>query len=256
MKFLLARYSLYFQYAFCTILLLMKKIFVFLLACACGTKSLGQLEFKNSNVGRTMGFADQNGNSLLKKYDPDVTGSPFLNSDWTLARITLSSGKMVGVLPVRLNIESNELYFRDSSGTELIAIPTMVRKVECVSYYTKDSIRYIFKNGYPKVDQQNENYYYQVLAQGKVELVRKAYKYIRTTKNDLSGEVAKIFLEDSKLYLYANGALHSFQPAKDFVLSQLEDKKPLMVAYLEANKINFKKIPDLIKLFGYYNGLE
>lgn len=234
----------------------MKKISFFLFILFVANHGFSQLEFKNSNVGRMLGFVDQNGHSLLKSYDPDVAGSPFINPDRMLAMITLSGGKVVGPLPIRLNIENNELYFTDSAGTELIALPAMVKKVDCINYRSKDSIRYVFKNGYPTIDQQNENYYYWVLTEGKIELVVKAYKYIRIEKNDLSGEVSKEFIEGSKLYVYANGTMQPFQPNKNFVATLMKDKEALVNTFIETNKINFKKTPDLVALLMYYNELK
>ena len=128
--------------------LVMKKILL-LFFLFCYHWSFGQLDFKNSNVGRVMDLADLDGHSLLKKYDPEVTGSPFINDDWVSAKLTLSRGKEIGPLPIKLNIESNELYFLDSTGKEMIAADGLVKKIDCIDYYTKDSTRYIFKNGYP-----------------------------------------------------------------------------------------------------------
>ena len=235
----------------------MKKIllFVFLIFYQW---SFGQLEFKNSNVGRVMEFADLSGHSLLKKYDPDITGSPFFNDDWILARVTLSRGKQIGPLPIKLNLESNELYFLDSSGKELIALEGLVRKVDCVNYFSKDSIRYIFKSGYPSIDKQNDNYYYQVFTEGNIELLAKKFKYVTTEKNDLTGETSKEFVDGGAvLYVYAYGIMQTLRPTKSFITSLLEeDKQQAINRYISANKINFKKVPDLIKLFNYYDSIQ
>ena len=221
-------------------------------------RSFGQLEFKNSNIGRLVNLVDLSGHSLLEKYDPGITGSPFINDDWVFAKITLSKGKEIGPLSIKFNIESNELYFLDSTGKEMIAIEGLVKKVDCISFYSKDSIRYIFKNGYPSIDKQNENYYYQVLTEGKVELLAKRFKYIRTTKDEISGEISKDFVEGAVvLYVYAYGIMQVFHPTKSFIASFWEeDKEQTINKFIDVNKINFRKTKDLIKVFSYYNGLE
>ena len=204
-----------------------------------------------------MDAVDLNGHSLLKKYDPDITGSPFINDHWVPAKITLSRGKEIGPLPIKLNIESNELYFLDSTGKELVAIEGLVKKVDCINYYSKDSIRFIFKSGYPGIDKQNENYYYQVLAEGKIELLARKFKYVRVEKNELSGEISKDFVEGGvMLYVYANNIIQPFHTTKNFVISLLRDKEPAINIFIDTNKINFKSIPDLIKLFNYYNSSQ
>ncbi len=157
--------------------------------------SFGQLEFKNSNVGRVVNFADLDGHSLLKKSDPDITGSPFINDYWVSAKITLSNGKEIGSLPIK-----------------------------------------------------------QVFTEGKIELLARKFKYVRVMKNDLSGEISKDFVEGViTLYVYANNIIQQFHPTKSFVLSLLKDKEQMVKLFIDTNKMNLKSIPDLIKLFNYYN---
>ena len=204
-----------------------------------------------------MDAVDLNGHSLLKRYDPDIAGSPFINDHWVPAKITLSRGKEIGPLPIKLNIERNELYFLDSSGKEMIALEGLVRKVDCINYYSKDSVRFIFKSGYPGIDKQNENYYYQVFTEGKIELLARKFKYVRVEKNELSGEISKDFVDGSfVLYVYADNIMQAFHPTKNFVISLLKDKVRAINTFIETNKINFKSIPDLIKLFNYYNSSQ
>jgi len=234
----------------------MKRILFFLLAVFTMNGSFGQLEFRNSNVGRLINLEDFNGRSLLKKYDPAVSGSPFINADWIPAKITLSRGKEMGPLLVRLNIESNEVYFLDSTGKEMVALEGLIKKIDFINYYSKDSIRYIFKSGYPNIDKQNENYFYQVFTDGKIELLAKKFKYIRTVKDELSGEIIKDFVDGTvTLYVYSFDNMQLFQPKIDFVLSLLIDKHEEVNTFINANKINLKKTSDLIKLFSYYNKL-
>ena len=205
-----------------------------------------------------MNLADLNGNSFVKKYDPDIMGSPFIKDDWVTARLTLSGGKVMGPLSIKINIESNELYFLDSTGKELIAADGVVRRIDCVDFYVKDSIRYIFKNGYPPIDKQNENYYYQVLTEGKIELLAKKFKYIRSEKNELTGDVSKSFVEGSAVFfINAYGIMQPFHANKSFINSLWEeDKQQEINKYISENKINFKSTTDLIKLFNYYDGIK
>jgi len=235
----------------------MKKILasIFLLYCQL---SFGQLDFKNSNIGRVVDMTDLEGHSLLKKYDPEITGSPFINNDWVPAKLTLSRGKEIGPLQIKLNIESNELYFLDSTGKELIAAEGLIKKVDCINYYTKDSIKYVFRTGYPPIGEQNENYFYQVYTEGRIELLAKRYKYVRTEKNDLTAEMSKSFVDGlTVLYVYAYGVMQPFKSNKTFIATLWdENKQEEMNKYISANKINLKNTADLVKLFTYYDGLK
>jgi len=230
-----------------------KKIFILFLICLY-FKGFSQFQFNDLN-GRIIDFRDLNGRSLLKVYESDIKGYPFINDDWVAAKLTLSNGKQIEPVLIKLNIESNELYFRDSSDKIFVAVDGLVKKVECINYYSKDSIKYVFKNGYPNVDNQDQKFFYQVLTEGKVELLMKHQKIISSDKNDLTGDVSKEFTEQDKLYVYTNYTTQSFAPYKSFVLSLMRDREKEMSSFIEANKINLKKNKDLILLFNYYNNL-
>lgn len=203
-----------------------------------------------------MDFTDLDGHSLLKKYDPDVEGIPFVNTNWVLATITLSKGKKIGPIPIKLNLESNELYYRDSTGKEMIATEGLVKKIDCLNFYSKDSIRYVFKSGYPAIDKQNKNYYYQVFTEGKIELLAKKFKYISTVKQEYSGEISKEFVEGAVvLYMYVDDKIQEFHSNKNFITSLLKDKEQAVNVFINTNKINFKKTSDLVKLLNYYMAL-
>jgi hypothetical protein len=219
--------------------------------------TLGQMSFSNTNNGRLLDLTGVNGRTMLNnKYDPAIEGTPFLNPEWDFAKITLTNGKEIQQVFVKLNLESNELYYLDSAKNEMITVNGIVKKLYFLNFYDKDSIRYVFKTGYPKIDKQNESYFYQVYTEGKLELLMKNYKYIREIKKEFTGEISKDFIDNSQLYLYVNKTMREFKKDKSEILLLMKDKEQEINLFLSTNKINFKKIPDLIKLFNYYNSLS
>jgi len=216
----------------------------------------GGLGFDNTNVGRTVNLLDLNGQSLLRKYEPNITGSPFVNSNWIPAKITLTKGKVIGPIMVKLNIESNELYFLDSTGKEMVAQEGVIRKIEFLNSFSKDSSKYIFKNGYPNIDKQYSNFFYQVLTEGKIQLLVKKFKYVSTNKNAYTSEVTKEFVDGGNVkYLYNGTTIQELKMNKDFILSYMNDKMQSVSKFITENNINFKKMADIIQLITYYNEL-
>lgn len=234
----------------------MKKAFIVLSFCLFDYTAFCQLEFRESNVGRMGSFVDFNGRSLMKKYDGDIAGSPFINENWEKAILTLSKGKKTSPVLIKMNIENNELNYMDSSGKEFIADARQVKRVDYISFYTKDSMRYIFKNGYPAIYNQDTSFYYQVYTEGKIELLGKKTKYIRTYKHDVTGETTKEFLDAAIVfYVYTRRTMEEFHPYKSFILTVMRDKEQAVATYMSDNKVNLKKTSHLIKLFNYYNSL-
>ena len=107
--------------------------------CFITSISFDQLDFSTSTEGRRLDATGINGQSLLKKYAPDATGSPFINPNWVQANLTLSEGKITGPISIKLNIENNTLYFLDSSGKEMVAIDGLVKKIDADFMHRKIS---------------------------------------------------------------------------------------------------------------------
>jgi hypothetical protein len=216
-----------------------------------------QISYMPTNNGRVMEMVDLNGNSLVHdKYEPDIEGTPFLIKDWTVATLVTQKGIQVNNVSVKLNIESNELYYRDSAGKTWIANAGNVVKISLANFDGKENTTAVFKCGYPEIGKQTNNYYYQVLADGKIALLKKWYKTIETFKNDLSGEKRREFIEGTRIYIYAAGEITELKNDKEFILNLMNDQQAAIEKYLNTNKINFKKTADLQKLIGYYNGLR
>lgn len=216
-----------------------------------------QLNFTNTNSGRFLQFGDINGKSLRnEKYDPAIDGTPFINPEWAEADLLTTAGQLFEKVKVKLNIESNELYYLDSANTTLIAMDGKVKKISFTNIISKENIPYVFQNGYPAIDNKSKNYYYQVLCSGKINLLKKFYKNIETFKNVMSGEQRKEFVEYSGYFIFSAAGIEPFQNSKEYFLKLMNDKEEAAKQYLDANKTNFKKIPDLVKFITFYNGLK
>jgi hypothetical protein len=234
----------------------MKKILIVYFLLVSQTL-LAQVTLKGTYQGAMVELVDINGRPMQKKYDAEITGHPFLGEDvWILAKMTTFKDKETPAVLVKLNIESNEIYYKDTSGFERIALDGWIKKISFLNWWDEDSLLYVFKNGYPAVDQQKEQFYYQVCTAGKIELLKKYDKSITTYKNDMSGEVTKSFVARDRLYIFANGAMQVFKNDKKMLLGLMQDKEVAINEYLNTHKINFKKKKDLVELIEYYNGLK
>ncbi len=219
--------------------------------------SVAQLDFSSTSNGRVMGVADQNGVSLLKsKYSPDIEGSPFVHPDWAIAELLLSSGKQYKNIKAKFNLESNEIYFLDTMNNVLVPRPGLVKKISFSLLFSQEGFAYIFKSGYPAIEKQGENYYYEVLAEGKIDFIRRYYKDIKTIKYDMSGEIKKEFVEGSNYYLFTGGIIKELKREKMLVAELMNDKKTEIDGFILANKLNLKKTTEVQKLVRYYNSIS
>jgi len=137
---------------------------------------------------------DKNGKSFVNPA-PDVAGSPFLNDTWMIGAVVANTNRKFDSVKVRLNVCSQEVHFLDKNNNEMSLAKGYIKAV-----ILSGGIR--FQNGYPPVDQQDANNFYQVLGEGKLTVLLSVRKVIATQKDEMSGEVKKEYRTYEDYYLY------------------------------------------------------
>jgi len=159
----------------------------------------GPLRAQQGFVGEstTLSYSvfDNNGKSFVNPA-PDVAGSPFLMDSWQLGSLVINTNRRFDSVKVRLNVYSQEVHFLDRNNNEMALAKGYIRSVTL-----SGGIR--FQNGYPPVDEQGTDNFYQVLTDGKPEqLLLSVRKIIATQKEEMSGDVKKEYRTYQDYYLY------------------------------------------------------
>ncbi len=185
----------------------------------------------------------------------DVNGSPYFLADYKYATITLTDGRKYSNVKAKINLVEQELVFIAANGIEGYIGKGMVASIAFADT-TKQGIKsYVFQTGFPKVDNQTNIHFYQVLASGKATLLKSIVKSIGEHGNELSGEKSKDFMERENSYVMIGSEMKRLKKEKDFFMSIMADQAVPMVQYFANNKINFKNEEQLVKLIEYYNSL-
>jgi len=194
------------------------------------------------------------GNVFENKY-PDIEGFAFFTEGWKYSLLKLANGKAFDMIETKLNVYTNELYFKTDKNAAMVFVAGYVKELDIYdSIETKDII-YRFKTGFPKIDNQNENSFYEVITEGNVTLLKFIKKIISVKKNDMSGEVDKQFESYEDYYVLSNNEMKRLKKDKDFILRLLSERKDEVESFLRKNPVNFKNVNDIIKLFQFYNSL-
>jgi hypothetical protein len=173
---------------------------------------------------------DKNGKAFVNPA-PDVAGSPFLTDAWKLGSLVINTNRRFDSVKVRLNIYSQEVHFLDKNNNEMALAKGYIRSVVLAG-----GLR--FQDGFPPVDEQDANNFYQVLAEGKITLLLSIRKIIATQKDDMTGDVKKEYRTYQDYYLYDGKTM----------LRVKKDK-----ALLAGKEIKFKNIDELKKAVDAYN---
>jgi len=117
---------------------------------------------------------DINGKPFTDKSLAGVEGSPMFSTDWNLANINFKNGKITKDIPVRFNLYDNQLYFKKNDTILLFVEPVASFQFA----YTDNGAKRLayFSNGYPAVQKNTEETYYQVLVNGPMQLLKYSYK--------------------------------------------------------------------------------
>jgi hypothetical protein len=203
--------------------------------------------------GSQIFLSDVNGRAFENKYD-GIVGSPYLLPDYKYATIYLNNGKQFDNVKAKINLEAHEIVFMDSKGQEGYIGKGLVRTIIIIDTTSTGINRYIFASGYPKMDNQTNLSFYQLLKPGGiVELFKYINKTIEERGNELSGEKSKEFITRETLYIRENGVMQRVKKDKAFFATIFAKYPKEFNNYVLANKVNFKNEEDLKKLLTYYD---
>jgi hypothetical protein len=199
-------------------------------------------------------ISDVNGRPFQNRY-ADVAGTPCFIADYKFGNIVLAQGRTFVNVQMKIDLVSQETRFVSSNGVEGYISAGMVKEIKFADTTAEGIIQYTFRTGFPAIDKQNENNFYQVLADGKCGFVKSISKKVNERKSELSGEIAKDFETTENYYLFIKGEMKRIKKDKDFFATEFADKKAEVSLFIQSNKLNVKNNDHVIKLVNYYNSL-
>lgn len=195
---------------------------------------------------------DVNGVPITTSKYEDVTGSPFLIDSWSPGTVKFTSGvSYKDKLFLKYNVKDDELYFRGKNEEPLLFVDSVA---EFVIGDPSGANRH-FRNGYKSIDGYSNKSFFEVLADGSVQLLKKTKKTILESKAYNSPTTERNFVEVNQYYLLKSGKSIPVKKDKKSVLAVLNDKEPALEKYIEDNNLKVKNDSDLSKLVIYYNSL-
>ncbi|MEJ7673238.1 MAG: hypothetical protein WKF59_11110 [Chitinophagaceae bacterium] len=109
------------------------------------------------------------------------------------------------MIKTRLDLSANALYFKSRNDVDMVFDTGYIKEVDIYDSPETKNVSSKFKTGFPKIDNQDQYTYYQVLSEGKVayclSLIR---KQLSVNKDVLSGEVEKQFETYENYYVFSN----------------------------------------------------
>jgi hypothetical protein len=192
----------------------------------------------------------------FKNDNTDIEGSPYFIEGFRYANITLSKGVFYENIKVKIDLYKQEAHAIANDEKEMIVKDGLISEIVLIDSANGKLVFYKFHAGFPAIDKNSIYSFYQVLSDGDIQLLKFIKKEIEETKNIMSGEVRKEFVQREEYYTYHDGIISKLKKEKDFVLDLMKERKQEVTEYLKGKKINYKNIGSLTELFDYYNSFK
>jgi len=189
---------------------------------------------------------------ILAPYE-NVEGDAYLFKDWQVADVKLNTGDVYKNVQLKYDQLKETLYFKGDKNEEVMAFAVPVR--EFTINGTADTPPLHYRNGYHAIPGVSANAYFEVLANGTTQLLKRTAKNIQEEKGYGEAAVTKKIVSTVKYYLVLSDKTIQIKNDKKSLLAALSNKHPEIEKYIQDNHLNLKNDTDLGKVVTYYNSI-
>ncbi len=214
-------------------------------AISVNSSSFGVLNFDNSNAWNKVFITDRPVNSTYQ------TGSPFVNTEWQMADITLleNQAKILNV-PVRIDAKANLIEINHEDRVKVLHATntySLAFKSNEEVYISNSTLGIAEPVGFFKIIYNKKS---SLLCHYSTKLVQGAYNPIL----DAGIKEDKLVVEQT-YYIFQKGKLLKLEKNRKKLLHQFEGQ-PEISQFIKAQKITPKFEYDLLKLIGFIDSLS
>ncbi len=173
----------------------------FLICLLCTTVSgIAQQIETNPNTTAFLPRFDAMGQPFRDVNKNKVKGSPFLNSGVAKGKVHLQNGSYMSGFDLQFDLLRNSVYFLWND--EMYLFPYKVMQCNLSFATDMDSVKYVFRSGYPVTGDQTDSSLYLVVVDGlKFQLLNYIYKK-QVNIADYGTSVTSEYKTVEQLYLY------------------------------------------------------
>lgn len=209
---------------------------------------------ESNNFDKTIRIYDESGHPL-KNAAIEAVGTPLFLPNWKLGWIRLADNRVFTAVPLKLDLEQQEVHYKRADGTDIDVQPGQIRQMAIVDTIAGTPVLYQFLSGFEAIDNQTETSFYLVLDTGRVILLESLRKKLFQEKNAYAASFVKEYRLYNDLYIVSSGKMIRVKRDAKFFQRLTKDEQTRMDDFAEKNKITFKSEEEIRKYIDYYNGL-
>jgi hypothetical protein len=211
------------------------------------------LNVKTSGYNVMINVVDKDGKPFAPEFD--VQGHPFFEEQWSLANLALANGKTYSRIRARVNIHQGTLHFLNPGGAEMYLDASELSRIELLDSLSNTVKHTFIKMATPNKTGGKDHQLYQVLAEGKITVLKWLHKTIQNYTHEFSKEVTRSFEQKDSYQVFAQNQLQPLKRKESFWEPLMQDKWKAVDGFASTNNLGFKEIADIVKLVTHYNGL-
>lgn len=202
--------------------------------------------------GHTQNLSYNDGRPVLAKTVVGAQGEELLYADWRKGNVVTADGKTYKDVVLLYNLLNDQLFFQGIDGQSMLFV-TPVRE-----FVINDSITGIwrmFRKGGTTVTPSEGDPFYEVLADGRMQLLKRNKKKISEVTEYNSVGAKKLIVDEVFYYLLTNGTLQNVKRDKESLKKALPDLSLKIDEYASVHKPNLKKEASFIEMIKFLNNL-
>lgn len=235
----------------------MKKLFIVSVSICllvCSKTSLAQkLEYMgNGGTMRFFEMYDTEGQPIKTASQTGATGTPMLQPGWGKGKVVYRNGQTFSSDAINFSVFDNKLFYVNNQKLFTIVLPVESFTITYPSD-ENDSVTYHFVSGFPAVDGQTVEHFYEVVTDGKNLRLLKYHQANVKEVFSYGNTRTKEFGHSQQWYVYfpKDDKIVSVQPSLSALSKTLPDYSGSIKAYGSANHFKPKEAKALANLFTY-----
>lgn len=178
----------------------------------------------------------------------------FINQEWTAGTVSFKNLSEKISVPLLFDVFSNKLYFNQDNTFMEFTNPVL--EFTLILKTKEETNNITFRNSYPAVDKNNDETFYEVMAEGKFQLLKCKAKSIYLIKEQNLPEEQRSYHREVYYAYTPAGKMVNIKKNKEDILKQLPEYANNIQTVLDSKKIKIKNDQSLKQLFQYLNEMK
>jgi hypothetical protein len=170
----------------------------------------------------------------------------FVSRTWTAGKVKFKNGQQWENVLLLFDVHSNKLYYLHENTPMEFTFPVDEFLIGLI--VAKDTLGMVFRSSYPSINNHTSETFYEVLVDGKIQLLKCRAKNVGLYK-DTDQPEQKRFTEKEQLYVYVDGEMVKIRKDKEDILKALPKYAKKIEAIQDDLRLKLKNEEGLMKLF-------